>query len=453
VSAADDKDYVPDDPRWAGGHWGNRSGNEGRVGPPAKIFRVLREDPKPPVPPPDAERVFATPADYHSRSFYTYRWRPAAHLKTHIFRALDDAVFRVDWSQRPRPALTGSHLQFFPDAAAEPQWDADKRQQVANELNQLNRLSRDAAGTAQAMAYFRGLSNDGLRVLAGLPGNERAFSQLTIQPLDPANPANANRRGPDNRDSFLVDPALRAYVDTLDGRSTNRYFYRAAYTDGAHNRSRLSLSSPPVWLPDIIPPRAPVITKVLGGNRQITLRWASNREPNLVEYRVYRAASQEATRDLRLMTLVHTEPLPPSDPAVRPGEVTWTNHSVSGSVTMYYRVVAVDDAGNVSVPSNLLVGRAYDYSPPTPPVWLPATRNPNGGTVTLAWSTIAPLRTLVQRREQDNAWQSVSSWLPPFVTSYADVTAISGVVYMYRLRVQSIAGILNTDFDELEVLP
>ena len=53
-----------------------------------------------------------------------------------------------------------------------------KRQQVADELNQLNDFSQDEEGTRQAMVCYRGLSNDAFRVLAGLPGNERAFSQL-----------------------------------------------------------------------------------------------------------------------------------------------------------------------------------------------------------------------------------------------------------------------------------
>src|ERR1035437_2360079 len=108
------------------------------------------------------------------------------------------------------------------------------------------------------MAYYQGLSNDGLRVLAGLPGIDRAFTQLTIQPLDSDDPANANRLGPDNPPDFVVDPALRATIDTLDGRTTNRYFYRSAYVDGVHNRGPMGLSSPPIWLPKVTPPRSPL---------------------------------------------------------------------------------------------------------------------------------------------------------------------------------------------------
>ncbi len=137
---------------------------------------------------------------------------------------------------------------------------------------------------------FQELSNNALRVLAGLPSTEDAFTQRTIQPLDPNHIDTHDRRGPGDPDDYtntLSD--LRLYIDTLDGRAAaNCYFYRAAYVDDAHNRSALSLASPPVGLPSVVPPRKPVITKILGGDRQIILKWASNRETDLAEYRVYR---------------------------------------------------------------------------------------------------------------------------------------------------------------------
>ena len=106
-----------------------------------------------------------------------------------------------------------------------------------------------------------------MRILAGLPGNERAFTQITIQPLDPEeldpeDPSKkrwGNRVGPSDPDDFELDGPtdptveknplwaknLFQYTDTLPGASLNRYFYRTAYVDGVHNRSELSLSSPP----------------------------------------------------------------------------------------------------------------------------------------------------------------------------------------------------------------
>jgi hypothetical protein len=115
----------------------------------------------------------------------------------------------------------------------------------------LNTFAKDAAGTAQALIHYHALSSDALRVLAGLPGNEAVFTQLTTAPLDPQDPANGNRRGPDDPDSFqLGDPTnplasttLCAFIDQFDGRLSNRYFYRAANINAAHNPSVLSLAT------------------------------------------------------------------------------------------------------------------------------------------------------------------------------------------------------------------
>ncbi|HEX6480488.1 MAG TPA: hypothetical protein VF043_16755 [Ktedonobacteraceae bacterium] len=362
VSAADNEPTTQDDPQWASRRWGNRPGNEGRAGAPATIFRVLRSRPQvPSLPQPlDPEHSTATAASGQGHSFYTYRWLPTTSLRAHIYRGVDETLFQVDWAQRPRAALNPPQSpEFFPK---ESRWTPALCQQVANELNALNNFTHDAAGTAQALAYYHGLSNDGLRVLGGLTGNQAAFSQLTREPLDPNDPANADRRGPDTPANYTPNPGLRAYVDTLNGLTSNRYLYRLLYVDAAHNRSDLSLASVLVLVPDVVPPHTPVFTKILGGDRQITLSWASNREPDLKEYRVYRTDNAAAAGNLQQMALVHTEPVPAGDPMARPAEVVWTDTPVAGLVMLYYLLVAVDDVGNVSQPSPSLLARAYDSS-------------------------------------------------------------------------------------------
>jgi len=487
VSAADDKRHTLDNPRWSEqsrGGWGGseRFGNEGHVGQPAKIFRVLREPPLAPVPPPpDSDRVYASPPDYHSRSYYTYRWRPPvdpAHperllpLRCHIFRALDDSLFKTDWEQRSRSPITlsadPSDEKYFPVEwqGPEPSKIA-KRQQIADHLNRLNSFAHDASGTEQAMAYYRQLLNDDLRVLAGLPGNKGAFTQLTIRPLDPDDPTNADIKGPDSPDDYILNPNLRAYVDTLDGRAPgNCYFYRAAYVDSAHNRSELSSSTVPVCLPNVVPPRAPVITKVLGGDRQIILKWASNREPDVREYRVYRIDSEEAARDLRLMTLVHTEPVASGDPAVRPAEVEFVDTTVIPYQDNFYRLVALDGASNASVPSLVVTGWAYDYGPPAEPIWErsewvkldsegnehPWTDNTPALILAVALAFTIPqgyVSALVQR--QDGGWRSITSWtrkplsdstsIPWHFAAY-DTTARPTQENRYRAKLMSLAGVI-----------
>ena len=445
VSAADDKKHTGDAPQWTTGHWGERFGNEGHVGAAVKVFRVHRVKPVPPVPPPDSDKVFATPADYHGRSFYTYRWQPSDFLRTHIFRALDDAVFKQDLRQGARAPLDQSSPGVFPEN--DTRWGGLLRQKVADEINLLYAFVKNATA-AQALERYRLLSNDALRVLAGLPGNEHAFTQLTIQPLDPNDPLTANRRGPDDPDSFFLNDSnnplssggLRVYLDTLDGRSNNRYFYRAAYVDGAHNRGPLGLSSPPVWLPNVVAPRTPVITKVLGGDREIILKWASNREPDLAAYRVYRAPDKTSARDVRLMTLVHTQEVKDGDAASRPAEVSWTDKTVPGLVTFYYRVAAVDTDGNTSAASQPVAGRAFDDALPVVPTLVVKWTADTPPLAHVTWT--ATEETLLERRAATEVvWIHVTDWLSAG-TQMVDDPVSPAFPWFYRLRVRKQTGAL-----------
>jgi len=467
VSAADDKTYTSDDPKWTD-RWGGRPGNEGRVGPPAKIFRIFREAPPAPLLPRMPERLLATRADQNGASFYTFRWQPLERTATHVFRAFDDAVFQVDWSQRPGQALDPAKLEFFPSETIDPRWNAAKRQQVATALNQLNSFAHDADGTALAFAYYRTLSADALRILAGLPGNEAAFTQITIAPLEMDDPANANNRGPDDPDDFQIgDPnnplasqSLRALVDHVDGLVTNRYLYRAANVDAAHNRSiALSLATPPVQAPNVVPPKRPVFTKAVAGNRQIVLNWASNRESNLGAYEIYRTTDPESAVDVRLMTLVHSEPVGSTPPESRPVEVSWTDTQVPPLVTFYYRVVAFDSAGLASEPSIVMAARSFQNVPPAPPTWLTVEwrRDLNMPIVFLRWTaTDSHLVCLVQRRAVGGpSWSTISEPLPAGPNAewiFIDQKATPGTTYEYRIRATDDAGNINTTY-QVFVLP
>jgi hypothetical protein len=325
------------------------------------------------------------------------------------------------------------------------------RAQVATELNQLNTL----ADPKEAAIRYRGLNNDGLRMLASMPGNETAFSQLTIQPLDPDDPANANRAGPDNPSGFAVDPALRAYTDTLDGRSSNRYFYRAAYVDGAHNRSPLGLSGPPVGLPKVVAPRTPTICSVSGGESTVTISWAFNREPELASYRVYRADEEVAARDLRTMTLMHTELVPAGDPATRPAQVTWDDSPVPARTTLWYRLAAVDGTGNVSVPTDPVAARAFRSVPPTPPTWVAAAWDATGTAVHLEWVFLeAGLQPMVQRqRDGSGSWVAASDWLAEDTAVFDDPAPDAATGYRFRVLVRDPSGAVSTSAPAVFIPP
>jgi hypothetical protein len=464
VSAADDKTYTDDDPDRTD-PWSNRFGNEGRVGPPAKIFRVLRDEPATPVLPPMPERVTATRADQSGSSYYTFRWLPLAQTMTHIYRAFDEAVFKSDWSHRPGLILDPAKPDFFPSESIDPRWNFAKRKQVAIELNQLNTFAKDAAGTAQAFIHYRALSNDALRVLAGLKDNEAAFTQLTTAPLDPQDHANDNRRGPDDADNFrigdpgnpLASPSLCAFVDTVEGLAVTRYFYRAANVDAAHNRSKdLSLATPPVYVPKVVAPQPPLPQLTLGAEGLVRLQWIASPEPDLARYLVYRTGDEGAAADVRTMSLIaRVAPRPtsipePGDqlPIAVPGKPDWLEFrdSPAPGAFFFYRLQAEDTAANKSQGSTTLRGRALK-TPPAPPVWNEPTKQ--GTSVLLSWTHPSDqhLSCLVERRAAGVArWFSVSGWLSRGQYSFVDTLPVSALAWEYRLRVRDELGQVSDDW-------
>ncbi len=434
VTAADAAAHSAD--RWpGGGPLAGRAGNEGRPAAPQRVYCVWRQPPDPPPPLPQPARHYATPADYHNRSYFTYHWSPAAHLSVHVCRALDDSVFKADWAGRGARGTIDpanpQHRSYFP-----PEWSEPRCQATAAALN----------GIASPAGYGS-LSDDALLVLAGLPGNERAFSQLTTAPLT---------------------SATSSLTDTLDGRATNCYFYRALYVDPAQNRSTLSLASAPVYLPNVTPPKAPVITKIVGGDRAITLTWASNRERDLAEYRVYRAASREAAGDLRLMTLVHTMTVAPGDPAARPASVSWTDEPLPGLTDFWYGVVAVDrvDAvdvrgggGNVSGLSGVVRVRASCLTPPPLYSWVSGAWDSISGKpgIRLAWANSEPnTQAILQRRRAGTTiWTAAADRLQPDSTGHhfdhVDFSTDPNISYEYQLIAVDCGGNRSGESDILVV--
>jgi hypothetical protein len=447
VSAADKRTEVAD---VRPGRTPPRPGNEGLLGSPATVFRVYRTEPDTPADGAwDAERLQATRADYHGKSYFTVRWPkpgPAKrqHFKALIFRASRETLFQVDMEQKRTFPLTFSAA----DDPSPAHWTASRKADVAAKLfaagSDYAKLL--ALPTLEAkLEKYRQLSDDALSVLANLPGNGEAFAQVTIDPLDLTPGANDDRRGPDDDATYAARPTMNAWLDEIPGRTQTRYLYKIAYVDSAQNHGPLSKASPPVYVPKVVPPRTPVITKIVGGDRQITLKWAANREPDLAGYRVYRTDDEEKAGDIRLMDKVND---------VGAGEVQYDD-VVPGLVTFYYRLTAKDSAGNESAPSVSFAGRGYHIQPPDPPIWKTVEWIEENGTpvISLIWTTTDPgLVCVLQRRTANSAtWRSLSEEIVSDTTNewkWKDTTAQEGIAYRYRVRVRDREGNVNAKDNE-----
>ncbi|MHB8270289.1 fibronectin type III domain-containing protein [Bradyrhizobium sp.] len=453
ISSADKRTEVADM------YWPSRgrTGNESFVSGPAPVFRVLRDPPPTPTYTWNVTRLLATRANYRDESFFTVRWNnPGAGYHAHVFRAMDSSLFLAHWKLSGALAVAGappgiSVLSGFD--ARKASFTAHSAAAAAAEASSSTATFEAESALAQidyreAARLYDQLDDVTLWWLAARPELADAYMQVTIKPLDLSDPANADRLGPDNDPgTFTASPAVRAYIDTLPGKSANRYFYAVMLLDSAQNRSALGGPTPPVYLPKVVPPRAPVISKVLGGDRQITIQWAPNREPDLAGYRVYRANDKDSSRDLRLMENVKD---------VAPGDVTYSD-TVPGLIPLYYRLTAFDSAGNESTATPPVSGMAFDLSPPKPPSlntaeWVkvdvsgairtwPEPVNPYTPAVGLVWSPVeAMLSAQVERRKEGmQLWALVSGSLDEGVQSYVDRDVYPSETYYYRIKVTNRA--------------
>ncbi len=173
------------------------------------------------------------------------------------------------------------------------------------------------------------MDNDLLQALASLPGNEAAFGRLhpgKLSASDHASPAGSGEF---------------AYTDrTLPGTAEGSYFYRARAVDSAENASPLGPATLPIRLRDVSQPRPPDVVSVLGGDRQIRLRWNASRETHLAEYRLYRTSDPASTGDIRLMDPVVVCG-PDEHVAEQASQREYADDTVAPRTPYFYRMVAV----------------------------------------------------------------------------------------------------------------
>ena len=262
--------HTDDDPRWAASAHRGTDPAMKAAWAPTKVFCVKRDRPDPSAVPPDSDRVYASPADYHAASYYTFRWVPQANLRTLVFRALDESVFALDRRARPRSALGAGDLALFPSTAVEPRWDAVKRAQVATELNGLNAFLRLpptplAPWPPIARSPTTPCRSPGRLCPATSAPSVRSRSSRSIRRTAPT-PTGWVRtiRRPSPSIPICVRTSTRWTGAAATATSTAR-----PTSTGRTTAVRCHSLARRVWLPNVVAPRAPSLTSVTGGERQI----------------------------------------------------------------------------------------------------------------------------------------------------------------------------------------
>jgi len=166
--------------------------------------------------------------------------------------------------------------------------------------------------------------------------------------------------------------------------------------------------------------------------------------------------------------------VPAGDPKARAAENAWTDSPVPGLKDIWYRIVALDNVdpldahgggGNISQPSPAIRARAYDLTPPEPPLitnveWVRIDGDggihawsdpvPAGSeryaAVRLDWNSAdAETKLLVQFQSgSDSDFTAVSGWLTPGTMEFIHKGARTFEPNTYRLKVVNGAGNTNT---------
>ena len=135
------------------------------------------------------------------------------------------------------------------------------------------------------------------------------------------------------QDSNTSQPSAR-YASALSETSMDGSSYPVLFSGyyGTNDDETWTFGGGDYLLTDITPPASPGGLTATPGDGQVTLTWTANSESDLASYKVYGGTSSSPT------TLLST---------VTSGQ-TYTHSSLTNGTTYYYRITAVDNAGNES---------------------------------------------------------------------------------------------------------
>ncbi|MBC7329029.1 hypothetical protein H5T88_01580 [bacterium] len=138
----------------------------------------------------------------------------------------------------------------------------------------------------------------------------------------------------------------------VDNGYTYEYYITSVDMIGAESVPSNTVSAKPV---DKTPPAIPSGLETAGDEGKINIKWSLNFELDIAGYNIFKATSINGD-----YTKLNKELIDPDSPF-------YTDEDVESGKLYFYRVSAVDKAGNESKRSNAISGTARDTTPPQPP--------------------------------------------------------------------------------------
>lgn len=224
---------------------------------------------------------------------------------------------------------------------------------------------------------------------------------------------------PGARGSLIGSSSTPGHTDTAVLNGTT-YYYVVTASNAAGEGPASTQSAPATPAVPLSAPPAPTGVNATAGNAQVTLTWTA--AARAASYKVYRATAPGVQGSL-LGTSTGT---------------SYTDASAANGTTYYYRVAAVNAAGD-SPPSAQTAGAT-----PSAPITVPAAPAGLSATdgvaqVTLSWTAVPGAASYQVYRSTTPGLQG-SLLGTSTAANYADITALDGTSYHYRVTASNGAG-------------
>lgn len=169
-------------------------------------------------------------------------------------------------------------------------------------------------------------------------------------------------------------------------------------------------------------PPTPAGLTASGGNQQVNLSWSSS--TGATSYNIYRSSTSNGHGQTPLASGVTA--------------TVFTDTGVTNGVPQYYRVTAVNSAGE-SGRSNEASATPSAGSPPPPPAGVSATAG--DGQVVIRWSASTGATSYNLYRGLSSGGQGTTPYRTNLTgTSFTDTSLTNGTTYFYRLTAANAAG-------------
>jgi fibronectin type 3 domain-containing protein len=246
-------------------------------------------------------------------------------------------------------------------------------------------------------------------------------------------------------DNPLSQSVANSFSDSTSLSESTTYYYKVAAVDTAGNVGVLSDEANATTSDSTAPSKVMDLTVTVVSGSQLDLSWTANTESDLAHYNVYRGTAGGFVVNTATDT-----------PLSQPSSNSYSDSDgLSQATSYYYRVAAVDNAGNIGIVSDEASGTTSgDTSAPAKVLGLTAT-TVSSSRIDLAWtSNTEPdvARYNIYRGTSAGFAVNTGTDTPlgqPSINNYSDTSSLTeSTIYYYKLAAVDTAGNIGILSDE-----